>query len=439
LIHHLSIGIKPDQLEFEGSVYYHIFVLRAYLIAAEMAERFGINLYAAEGEQGQSFKGMFDVLVLLANPQGELSALHDGPFKRVPFAREISEIFEIGLRKYQNPAYIHLLADAYRQLNRDSSRRGLEALVFGTGDGDMHTDNYKKLSVLLPDSGFACLNHPNNALSLLVDFGAHGGSHGHYDKLNIVLNHKSGSLAPELGVVPYGSDLRKGWFAETISHNTVTVGGKSQKPHEGIYKKFELSPEYSFIRVSTNDAYPNCIMDRYLLLTEELLIDWFEVALDEEQEMDWSFHVPGGISVNGNWIEDNSALGETNGYRHIQSISYTTGQPYVEQCDMVLTVDPKTAAPDQAAKVSMSTLLYPTSKLYKVKSPGISVDPSQRIDGAIHRQTAKKARFLTVFIDGEKPVNIKSLGNHSNGEIIQISTEEKNWSFVLNSSGIIKI
>ena len=44
LRHHLSIAIRPDQLEFEG-VYYHVFVLRAYLIAAEMGTRVGEELF----------------------------------------------------------------------------------------------------------------------------------------------------------------------------------------------------------------------------------------------------------------------------------------------------------------------------------------------------------------------------------------------------------
>ena len=45
LRHHLSIAIRPDQLEFEGGVYYHVFVLRAYLIAAEMGTRVGEELF----------------------------------------------------------------------------------------------------------------------------------------------------------------------------------------------------------------------------------------------------------------------------------------------------------------------------------------------------------------------------------------------------------
>src|SRR5690606_1244493 len=94
--HHLSIAVKADQLEFEGSIYYHIFVLRAYMIAAEMAESFDIDCYSIRGEQEQSMEGMLDVLVQLADEDGKLPALHDGPFERVPFAREIAEVFEIG-------------------------------------------------------------------------------------------------------------------------------------------------------------------------------------------------------------------------------------------------------------------------------------------------------------------------------------------------------
>ncbi|HZG75006.1 MAG TPA: alginate lyase family protein, partial [Paenibacillus sp.] len=52
LRHHLDLAVLPDHLEFEGSTYYHIFVLRAYGIAAEMAERLGFEALAWTGGAG---------------------------------------------------------------------------------------------------------------------------------------------------------------------------------------------------------------------------------------------------------------------------------------------------------------------------------------------------------------------------------------------------
>ena len=111
-----SIGVKADQFEFEGSTYYHVFVLRAYLIAAEMAQRFHIDLYATTGAEGQSMRGMLEVLADLADDQGALPALHDGPLARGPYAREIAEIAEQGLAIYGIAGLVPVLREAYRQL-----------------------------------------------------------------------------------------------------------------------------------------------------------------------------------------------------------------------------------------------------------------------------------------------------------------------------------
>lgn len=195
--HHLSIGVKPDGFEFEGSTYYHIFVLRAYLIAAEMSGRFGVDLYAAKGDQGQSIRGMFQLLVELSGDNGELPAVHDGPYARVPFAREIAEVFEIGIAVYKDPSLQPILANAYRYLYGQELRTGLEAVLYGAGESkELQTSYRVRDSVLLPDSGFAVLRHPGNPLSVLADFGEHGGSHGHFDKLHITIMHRWGRLLP---------------------------------------------------------------------------------------------------------------------------------------------------------------------------------------------------------------------------------------------------
>jgi hypothetical protein len=438
LIHHLTIGIKPDQFEFEGTLYYHIFVLRAYLITAEMADRFAVDLYAVQGDQGQSFKGMFNVLVELANDQGELPALHDGPYKRLPFAREISEVLEIGLSKYKESSYLPLLANAYRQLNGEASRTGLEALVFGTGEWELNKKKENSTaSILLEDSGFVILRHPQNPLSVISDFGPHGGSHGHYDKLNIILNHKSGKVSSELGMVPYGSDLRKGWYAETASHNTVSVNGKSQLPHDGKCIRYETNNKYTYAWLQSKDAYQGCTFDRHLMLTEDWLLDWFEVTLEREQTMDWWFHAQGGLCTESpdRWLESQDILGGHDGYDKVQVISRMDGKQNMESCKFRLNIDSSIETPrDQ--NVGMTTLLYPASLIYRVNMPGPAVDPTQTIEGIMHRQTADKSRFISAFRAGYEWAELRSLGIQANGEGIEIATEAAQKSVYLNHQGL---
>ncbi|NOU95286.1 heparinase [Paenibacillus sp. LMG 31456] len=410
--HHLSIGVKPDQFEFEGSTYYHIFVLRAYLISAEMAERFGIDLYHAQGEQGQSMKGMFDVLVGLSDDQGVLPALHDGPLARVPFAREIAEIMEIGLAAYGNEAYAPILGEAYRQMDGERCRISLEALVYGEGNADLTGPMPGRSSLLLADSGFAVGRNPNNGLSFLVDFGPHGGSHGHYDKLHLSLQHQGGAFTPDLGMVPYGSSLRKEWFAETASHNTVSVGGKSQAIHEGRCKQFTESQDSVYAWLQSDAAYEGGLLERHLLLTDEWLLDWFEVNLNSEQTIDWWMHaIAAPEAIGGRWasIEGDAReiLGsQESGYDRIELLGRyePNARTGTEDTTSLLTVR-YNLDNSESGTLYQSTVMFDreVDALYRVETPGTSVDPSKKLSGLLHRRNGRKVSFIHLYKLGSAP------------------------------------
>ncbi|WP_088833016.1 heparinase II/III domain-containing protein [Paenibacillus tyrfis] len=426
--HHLSMGVKPDQMEFEGSTYYHVFVLRAYLISAEMAERFGVDLYHAEGTAGQSMAGMFDVLAALADDRGVLPALHDGPMERLPYAREIAEIMEIGLSRYCQPGIVPILREAYRQMGGpDGARCQLEALLYGEGEepaahrffgriesetngADDEKTRLQRCSRLLPDSGFILGRRPSNALSFLADFGPHGGSHGHYDKLHLTLMHRETAFTPDFGMVPYGSDLRKQWFAETASHNTVSLGGASQAAHTGSCLRFEETAAYTYVWLRSEGAYPGCRMDRHLLLTDRWLLDWFEVTAGEEASIEWWMHpvvraeeetaltsietrpeqVPdkGGVyplAIEGEW----QRLPVVKRYEAAASVG-SGGE---------LRLSYKVPG---GGRIYHTALLQPGDEAYAVWTPGTSVDPSRPLTALLHRRHGRSARFVHVYSAGER-------------------------------------
>jgi hypothetical protein len=445
--HHLSIGVKPDQFEFEGSTYYHIFVLRAYLITAEMAERFAIDLYETQGEQGQSMRGMFDVLVGLADDQGVLPALHDGPMARLPFAREIAEILEMGFAHYHNDDYAPLLGEVYRQMDGELHRTALEALVYGEGELDLDPAKAGQLSgrrsLLLVDSGFVVGRKTGNPLSFLADFGPHGGSHGHYDKLHVSLQHKGGAFTPDLGVVPYGSTLRKQWFAETVSHNTVSVGGKSQAEHPGSCKHFEETEQAIYTWLQSDQAYDGCLLERHLLLSGDWLLDWFEVQLSEEQTIDWWMHplVKPSAAV-GAWVSSSGKeadLGFVDQYDRIklkdhyeneQGDSFAIpGHPDIPAAPSILTLR---YALDGGVSTSLhhSIVAFPGVSLHRIETPGTSIDPSIPLSGLLQRVVGKQASFIHIYKMGSA-VNARweaaeaSAGTEAGGERLILSSHSQ--------------
>ncbi|SFL48951.1 Alginate lyase [Paenibacillus sp. 1_12] len=453
--HHLAIGVKPDQFEFEGSTYYHIFVLRAYLISAEMAERFGVDLYPVQAEQGQSMRGMFDVLVGLADDQGVLPALHDGPLARVPFAREIAEILEIGLVHYGNELYAPLLGEAYRQMDGEARRISLEALVYGEGDANLADTGLLsgRSTLLLKDSGFVVGRKAGNSLSFLADFGPHGGSHGHYDKLHVTIQHEEGTFTPDLGVVPYGSSLRKSWFAETVSHNTVSIGGQSQAEHTGRCKLFTESEQAVYVWLQSDEAYEGCILNRHLLLSGDWLLDWFEVQLVEEQTIDWWMHpLIKPNAADGAWVREsgtvdgNGGLGFVDhGYGLVKITDYyeteegeslgLEGQLDKLKAPKMLTLR---YVPDNDTTkwLHQSILAFPGTSLLRVETPGTSVDPSLPLNGLLQRQTGKRASFVQIYKVGpaaQANWEARSEDNSeaSNGQLV-ISTQSQEAVCVLD-------
>ncbi|MBP1963903.1 heparinase II/III domain-containing protein [Paenibacillus aceris] len=410
--HHLSIGVKADQFEFEGSTYYHVFVLRAYLISAEMAQRFGIDLYAVTGADGQSMRGMLEALADLADDQGVLPALHDGPLARAPYAREIAEIAEQGLAIYGIAGLAPILREAYRQLGAADGEQ-LEALLYGTDDRTL-VSGATRASRLWPDAGFVIGRVAGNPLSFLADFGEHGGSHGHYDKLHLTLMHPAQTLTPDFGMVPYGSPMRKSWFAETAGHNTVSLDGFSQAPHEGRCVRYEAASDgksvYAWLQ--TTGAYEGCTMNRHLLLTGEWLLDWFQVELtgEETRSIEWWMH-PAAQPQTGTLEErdeiytlriqekDVSAISE----QKLPIIGGFTADAGLLRLSYQLGAD---------AEVFHTALAESGDELLAVHTPGDSVDPSQALTAILHRRNGRSADFIHVYRAG------------SSAEITRVSSQE---------------
>lgn len=460
--HHLSIGVKPDGFEFEGSTYYHVFVLRAYLIAAEMCLRFGVDLYGAKGEAGQSLQGMLQVLAELAGDTGQLPALHDGPYNRFPFAREIVEVFEAGLSVYGNRELLPVLAHSYRYLFGAEKRGGLEALVYGNGlvteaalekRSDAVVDmaqlnqtgavsgtarqneagevseaelfaapaGQERRSLLLEESGFAVLRHKGNPLSVQTDFGEHGGSHGHFDKLHVSIAHQLGEVAPELGTVPYGSALRLGWYATTASHNTVSIGGRSQAPHTAACTLLREDEEGTCIRLRSEGAYPGTVLERHLLLDGELLVDWFRVETEGVEEIDWWMHPSADLVLakDENWMGmEPQVAGTEDGYAHVVLLACRSNTSSAVQSAACLMNGAGVSG--GGFMVQAALLQPPEAELYHIRTPGIAEDPSRSIGGLLMRQKGTAADFVAVYRAGEEPLRLSAVERNGAGPAVQV-------------------
>jgi len=400
IVHHLSIGVLPDQFEFEGSTYYHLFVLRAYWIAAEMAERFGFDPEEWRGEQGQTYRGMLKAIVDVAAPNGELPALHDGPYSRLPFAREIAEVFEIGYARYADEQYVPILQETYRKISGTRARSGLEAVLYGEGEWTERSANACR-SRLFDSVGFVVLRHPDNPLSIVADYGPHGGSHGHDDKLNIVLMHRNGFVLPERGMVPYASPMRKNWYARTPSHNTVSVGGRTQAPHHGECVAYIEAKSHTYAWLRSEGAYEGAVLNRHLWIEGNFALDWFEVQLNRIDVIDYWLHILHSPETDpALWTEcgNREITGEDEAYGYIHTLMKYKGGEAVAV----------TSSPGNDSLQAKAVMLPSAGGvIYRIASPGLSVDPYVPIDGFVQRVIGQEACFITAFAVGDVPLDIK--------------------------------
>lgn len=108
---HLRVAVAEDGWEWEGSTYYHGFVLRAALLALR-----GTDPSAVPADVVGVLAGMTDVLAAIATPGGILPALHDGPYLRDPLALEWLELVALAQQLVPSGALDAVAARARAEL-----------------------------------------------------------------------------------------------------------------------------------------------------------------------------------------------------------------------------------------------------------------------------------------------------------------------------------
>jgi Heparinase II/III-like protein len=174
---HVLAATHADGWEWEASTYYHSFVLRAYRHAIAAVP--DVPVPAAVRER---IAAMAEVLRVLVTRGGMLASLHDGPYRRAEWDRELAEL-------------------------------------------DMSPAPRRPVTVYR-DAGYAILSAAG--VQAVVDYGPHGGAHGHLDTLSLHLYGDDVPWQPDPGQVPYGHADWRRYYASTAAHPTFSVDGLDQ-------------------------------------------------------------------------------------------------------------------------------------------------------------------------------------------------------------------
>ena len=297
-------GVTDDGFWYESAWGYHFYTMSALQPLAIAARNVGIDLYT------ERYKGMYDAPLAFMAPGGALPAFNDSGASN---ALGGGSRYEVAYARWQDERYLLPILSG--------GRSSLETLLFGVELGEQ--EDFRLGSTVFPAAGYVVMRSgqtadegvdryvPENYLAL--DYGPHGGGHGHPDKLGFVLYGKRALLAEDPGSIAYGNPAHQGWFKQTISHNTIVVNGKSQAACTGTLQFAAFGDDASICSTRADDAYAGVRLRRTMALAGDRVIDIVLCESDEPVTFDWVYHNRGALDASPNFA-DMGAAPEGDGY-----------------------------------------------------------------------------------------------------------------------------
>jgi hypothetical protein len=312
----LANGIGSDGLWEEGAIGYQFFALTAITAGIEAAARQGIDLWSFDNAR---VKRLFDSPLRYAYPDGSAPGINDSG--RTRFGDWSTMSYDYAYLRFGDPAYAFLVNASPRQLHTTT------AVYFPTR---VYTPLPEPKATAFPSTvfeslGYSILRGPR--AYALMDYGTHGGVHGHFDKLNLILFASPGvdAKGDEMGGEPrfhrYEDPLHGEWTRQTVAHNTLTVDETNQVPSEGRLTIFEDTPDLKVMRAHTAASVPGALLDRTVVVTPDAVLDLYHGRSSYSRTWDRTFRFQGALRDFPAADATTAPLGTRDGYQHLRVAS----------------------------------------------------------------------------------------------------------------------
>jgi hypothetical protein len=363
LLHQLEKSVTSDGLWYEGTLAYHFYALSAIEELLRAAARAGFDFSSNE-----RLKSMYLGPIKMAYPDGSVPAFHDSDPLNL---RNWTSFYKFALDYFHDPAFAQ----------------------YANPVGNAPVREQK--SAVLPGIGLAILRSGSerDAVCAMMDYGIHGGSHGHPDKLNIVVYALGKELVPDIGRISYSVPEYETWARTTAAHNTVVIDRSNQAPCEGSLLFFRDTGSYSAALCAASNAYKNALLKRMLILTDGLLVDIYTVDSENDSIIDWFLHIRGKsatLSRSDGTILSHTAIlqnfaGSNNGYQHLTDVVCweTTASAVIR----MVQADGKI--------IGIHALQSPQSQIFT--GYGIGYTLEERIPFIMRRVASRRGCFITVY------------------------------------------
>ncbi len=340
-IRQLDVLFSPDGYFTEGP-YYQRYSIWPFMTFAQVIQNQQPELNIFKYRDGILQKAVNTVLQCAYN--GEFFYLNDALHKTYE-TQEI--VYAVDIAYKNNPDNKQLL-DIARQQNAFIISG--EGLATAKAFYEEKYPKFEQKSILFHDGangdegGVGIIRNGKTCLTFKAT--SHGLSHGHYDKLSIVLYDNGNCILPDYGSVRFlniepkdgggYTKENKTWGTQTIAHNTVTVDGKSDfngdiklssKYHSDINYFDAKNPDIQVVSAVERNAYNGVAMTRTTAMISNkafeypVVIDIFKVISDSTHNLDFPFYYNGQMVSTDFPYQKNTkelkALGTKNGYQHL--------------------------------------------------------------------------------------------------------------------------
>ena len=283
----LEKGIRSDGCWFEGAWGYHFYTMNALAPFLTALSNLGYP-------PPVRFKEMFDAPLGQVTPTWQLPAVNDTG--RVSFRPgNYGDLYELAWTWWRDPAYAWWLAEKPRA-TRAYALQGTP-LPRTCVPPTLASLNYA-------ESGMAIMRGrtpgargvvPDNYVA--IDYGPHGGGHGHPDKLNLILWGHGEMIAEDPGCIAYGNPRHWEWYRATLAHNTLVMDGLNQEHATGRCLSFTAGDEATTAVFEAGEAYPGARVRRAVAIAGDVVLDVMLADADKEHRWEWAFHARHAVTT----------------------------------------------------------------------------------------------------------------------------------------------
>lgn len=344
----MDVLFSPDGYYTEG-LYYFRYAIMPFILFAQAIENNQPDLKIFE-RRGAILKKALYAGLQFTNMNGAFFPVNDAMKEKTYRSPEVVLALDIMYQRYgQDPSLLSI-----------AEKQGGVALL---GAGVLVARALAETKNLIPfpyrsveysdgasgnEGGIAALRMgpESDQLVVCMKYTGHGLSHGHYDKLSMLMYDCGNEILQDYGAArfmnvesKYGGRYlpeTKSFAMQTIAHNTVTVDEASHfQGKQSVSERFHGEkhffsaddPGFHIVSAKVDNTYPGVRMQRTMALVSDadnvkpVVIDLFRINADKEHQYDLPFYYMGQFLYSTvkykAYDKERVALGSSNGYQHL--------------------------------------------------------------------------------------------------------------------------